>query len=62
MVLKDMFYENLLVEMANLNPKSTGFSRYIWVGPPDPRHGHRIKVVSKLPAPKGGGFVPKNQA
>ena len=36
-----------LTEMANLNPKTTGFPYYIWAGPPPASHGHRIKVVNE---------------
>lgn len=36
-----------MINLANLKPASTGFKHYIWVGKPDPRHGHRIKVVNE---------------
>lgn len=36
-----------LCEMANLDSQELcGFPNFIWVGPPDPRHGQRIKVVN----------------
>jgi allophanate hydrolase subunit 1 len=45
-LLKAPVTENL-AEMANLTPKTTGFSHYIWVGPPPASHGHRVKVVNE---------------
>ena len=41
------YRQQMLIEMANLDSEETGFAHYIWVGPPDPRHGHRIKVVNE---------------
>lgn len=39
--------ESRMVEMANLDPRETGFRFFIWVGFPDPRHGGRVKVMNE---------------
>ena len=52
------FSDQELLEMANITDESTGIDDVVlWVGPPPPSHGHRIKVSNVANTFKSDCFV-----